>query len=75
MRIFHLVWNTHSNAQNLCSSKIQKSAWVGFYTKMRGRNNTTSHLWLFHLRLHFNQTLSYKFVHSILLVRAAITLL
>lgn len=42
---------------------------------MRGRNNTTSHLWLFHLRLQFHQALSYKFVHSAFLIRATITML
>ena len=42
---------------------------------MRGRNNTTSHTWLFHLRLQLNQTLSYKFVHSIFLIGATVTLL
>lgn len=72
--ILHLPHFRPRAARILGTLKIGFCALVGFL-KMRGRNNTTSHYdCLFHLRLQFYQALSYKFVYSIFLVRAAITL-
>ena len=71
--LLNKIWPHKSSKIECFKNYFLRLLWVLY--KMRGRNNTTSHLWLFHLRLHFNQTLSYKFVHSVFLIRATITLL
>ena len=55
--IFLLIKFDHISPRKLSAVKMRKLACYGFYTKMRGRNNTTSHygysIYDYNLTKHF----------------------